>query len=102
MEKHQLFDFSPKKLSHTWCNGRQGKDMVAKTLYRFLIYEDLIDIPFFFKSHVELGEISDHMPIVLEVTKFGTRSPTPMKFKKEWLIEEDYKKLVMESWSPLE
>jgi hypothetical protein len=49
---------------------------------------------------VEIGWISDHMPIVLEVSKSGVRSPSPMKFNKDCL-KEDYKKLVMNSWCPL-
>jgi hypothetical protein len=102
MEKHQLFDMEPTKLSQTWCNDRKGKDLVSKRLEIFFILEGLIENPFSFKYHREIGEIFDCMPIILEVTKSGPWSSCPMKFNHEWIKEEDYKNLVVESWFHLE
>jgi hypothetical protein len=45
--------------------------------------------------------ISYHMPIVSKVAKNGPRPPSLMKFNHIWLNEEDYKRLVMNLWSPL-
>jgi len=67
MEKHQLIDLAPKKLSQTWSNGRNSRDLISKRLYLFLILEGILDKQWCFKSIVEVKGISDHMPISLEV-----------------------------------
>jgi hypothetical protein len=73
MEKHNLLDLAPKKISHTWSNGRKGEGLVAKRLDRHLISKVLI----------EIGVIYDHMPIVLEVSKVCLKMTIPLKFNHE-------------------
>jgi hypothetical protein len=58
------------------------KGMVAKRLDMFLISKGLIDNPWFFKSQCGDTNISNHMPIVLEVTKSNPRSPSPYEFQQ--------------------
>jgi len=45
--------------------------------------------------------VTHYMPIVLEVSKAGPKIPLPMKFNHEWLKEEDYNKMIEETWHPL-
>jgi hypothetical protein len=50
---------------------------------------------------VEIGGISNHLPIILEVSKASLKMSLPMKFNHDWLKEEDYQKMVEETWCPM-
>jgi hypothetical protein len=97
MEKHKLIDLEPKKLSHTWSNGRKGTGLVEKRLDCFMIYEGLIEKNWSISSRVDIGGISNHLPIVLEVLNSDSTRSFPIKFNQDWLKEEEYRKMVMES-----
>jgi hypothetical protein len=43
-------------------------------------------------SRVEIGGLSNHLPIVLEISKAGKNKHYPLKFNQDWLNEEDYRK----------
>jgi hypothetical protein len=73
-------DMEPPKISQTWRNGRKGDDQVEKRLYRFLLAENMLDNPWTIKSSVTVGSISDHMPIILNILKFGFKPSSPLKF----------------------
>jgi hypothetical protein len=103
LEKHHLLDMPPKKLSHTWSNGRKGSVLVAKLLDHFFYFisEGMLEKQWEILSRVAIGGLSYHFPIVLEVSKGGSSRPLLMKFNHRWLKEEAYRKLVGDSWIPL-
>jgi hypothetical protein len=53
-------------------------------------------------SRVEIGGILDHLSILLEISKASMNRHYPLKFNLEWLKEEYYRNMVMDSWVPLE
>jgi hypothetical protein len=96
-----LIELEPQKLTQTLRSGRKGNELVAKRLEIFLISKGMIDYQWKFKSLVVLGGISDHIPIVLEIDKKNPHSPSPTKFNHDRLLEEDFKRIILSSWSPL-
>jgi hypothetical protein len=69
LEKHNLIELASKKISHPWCNGRKGDGMVEKNLDWFLISNSLIENRWGFYSRGEVGGLSNHFSIVLEILK---------------------------------
>ena len=51
---------------------------------------------------VETGGNSYHCPIVLTIKTLEVKPHAPFKFKPQWLGEEEYRDLILESWEPLE
>jgi len=72
MEKHNLIDLAPKKISHTSSNGRKGVGLVAKQIDLFMISKGLIENQWEIYSRVEIGGLSDHLSIVLDLSKVVT------------------------------
>jgi hypothetical protein len=53
------------------------------------------------KLKVVVGDISNHMPILLEIANNSACPLSPMKFNHAWLCEEDFKSLIKDLWIPL-
>ena len=75
IENHHLVDLEPPKLSQTWRNGRKGDDLVTKRLDRFFIVEKNMENPLIIKTSILVGGVSDHMPILIRISK---RVPKPL------------------------
>ena len=54
------------------------------------------------ETWVDVGGLSDHLPILLRLQCPECKGDTPYKFNSSWIQEEDYRKLVVDSWSSLE
>jgi hypothetical protein len=67
LEDQHLVDQEPSKLSPTWRNERKGVNCIAKNLYHFLISEEIIRGSWNIKYWVEVGGLSDHLPILLKL-----------------------------------
>jgi hypothetical protein len=63
--------------------------------------ESMLENPWIIKSSVTVGNISDHMPIILNISKGGLKPPSPLKFNHDWLKESDFKKLIENEWTHL-
>jgi len=63
----------------------------------FLVLERLLNHPWFFKSRVEIGDLSDHLSIILEISSSKKRPFYPLNFNQDRLKEMDYQKLVEEN-----
>jgi hypothetical protein len=101
MEKYNLIDMAPNNLSHTWSNGRKGLASMEKRFDHFFISEGMIENRWEIIPRLEIGGLSDHLSIILEVSKDGLSRPFHMKFNQEWIKEEDYQKMVLNSWALL-
>jgi exonuclease III len=78
-EKANLVDIEPVKLSPTWQNFRTGEEEVAKRLDLFLVSEALLNSGALFRSGVEVGGISDHLPVSLQwSSSFDSPPPPPL------------------------
>jgi len=93
-----LADIAPDRLNGTWRNRRTGENRVAKRLERFLLDERLIDTLHFARQWVESGGISDHSPIMIEISGGTPKPPSPFKFNPGWMQDEEYIKLVNYVW----
>jgi hypothetical protein len=54
------------------------------------------------KTSVEVGGLSDHHPISLQIVFDAISPKPPLKINKNWLAEEDFKNLVLSEWRSLD
>ena len=54
------------------------------------------------KMWVEVGGLYDHLPILLWIQSQELKMANPFKFNPEWIQEDDYRKLVGDTWTSLE
>ena len=54
------------------------------------------------KTWVEVGGLSDHLPILLQLQSLEPKLVALFKFNPSWIQEDDYRKLVVDTWNPLE
>lgn len=69
---------------------------MSKRLDRFLASKNLLMEVEKIQTWVDLGERSDHLPILLQIDKRDTKPAAPFKFNPEWLNEEECIILVKE------
>ena len=100
-ESKELIDLQPLKLTPTWRNNRSGEQAISKRLDRFLLSENLLSGSLIVKTWVEVGSLSHHLPVLLRIQSPESKSVAPFKFNPAWLMEEDYRKLVGETWNLL-
>ena len=93
-------DIEPIKLKATLRNNRCGDGRVAKRMDRFLMAEQVMDMTHYLRQWVGCGELSDHLPIFLELMNGPTQPPSPMKFNKTWLKDESFTNLLTDLWIP--
>ena len=62
-----------------------------------LLYESLI-----IKYWVEVGGLSDHLSVLLQIQNPETKLAALFKFNPNWMKEEDYRKMIGNTWRPLE
>ena len=87
----------------TWRNGHSGAVGISKRLDKFLLSESLLPIFSFYRTWDTPSDVSDHYPICLEWGSKSCAPCRPFKFNRAWLLEEDFKHLVLSSWkAPLE
>jgi exonuclease III len=80
---HNLVDLESPKISQTWTNGRKGGDLVAKRMDSFLVAENMSTNLWIIKSSMTIGGNSDHMPILLNISKGVSKPLTPLKFNHD-------------------
>jgi hypothetical protein len=99
LDSHNLIDMVPMKLSHTWKNGRKGDSAVEKCLDHFFYFKTVIG------EHVGYIFEGGSWGILRSSTNcigiFGMSKNISMKFNKDWLLEDDYKNMVHDTWVPL-
>ena len=101
-ESKELVDIQPLKLTPTWRNNRSGDQAISKSLDRFFLLENLLSKSLIIKSWVEVGGMLDHLLVLLQIQNPETKPAAPFKFNHAWMKEEDYHKLIGNTWKPLE
>jgi len=89
-----LLDIWSGTLVPTWKNGRKGDHHIAKRLDRFMIKESLLSIFSCHKTWVVYSSISDHLPMVLELSSSSSKIKYPFKFNPVWLGNSSFDELV--------
>jgi hypothetical protein len=97
-QSSSLVDVEPVSISPTWKNGRCGEKYVAKILDHFLMSEELIASFDRYRSWVVKYAISDHLPIVLELSNSMENIKYPFKFNPVWLEDLDFVEMVKSHW----
>ena len=77
-----------------------GEERIEKILDRFLISEDLLEEDLIFKQWVDLGAVSEHVPIYLEIWKQPKKPASPFKLCSAWLKNEEVVQLIHSNWIP--
>ena len=95
-ESKELVELQPLKLTPTRRNNRSGEQAISKRLDRFFLSGYLI-----VKTWVKVGSMSNHLPFLLQIQSPEMKPATQFKFNLAWLLEEDYRKLIGDTWSPL-
>lgn len=82
----------------TWRNRREGNSSISERLDRFLANSHLCQL--FSRAVVTHGveDYLDHLPIWLESNGGQRRGKKLFKFETIWIREEDYEKIIKESW----
>ena len=83
-ESKELVNLQHLKLTPTWRNNRCGEQAISKRLDRFLILGSLI-----VKTWVEVGGLSNHLPILLQLQGLERKPIALFKFNPSWIQEED-------------
>ena len=94
-----LVDVEPSHLGPTWRNGRAEEVGIEKRLDRFLLFENLEGVVNQYRSWVFPLNVSDHMPIVLQLDTCMDMIKYPFKFNPIWLEEEDFVNFIKEKWN---
>jgi hypothetical protein len=82
------------KVTPTWRNARRGREGISKRLDCFLIAETLFNHHLGITSWVDIGGLSDHLPILLKLESEDWKPPSPIKFNHTWLNNPEFRELV--------
>jgi hypothetical protein len=81
-----------------WRNGRAGQEAIARRLYRFLVYEEILSKVGLYRSWVEFPFVSDHALVIFQMELPPTYKLFLFKFNAEWLINKEFVDLVHKTW----
>ena len=79
-ETKELVNIQPLKLTLTWRNNRSRDQAISKRLDRFLLSKNLLSGSLIIRTWVEVGGLSDLLPVLLQFQNLETKSTTPFKF----------------------
>lgn len=90
----ELEDIKPTKGKYTWSNKRVGPWHIAARLDRFLVQSSFLLLGLTPSYSILLHSVSDHKPILLEISLDKNLGPIPFRFNPAWIHDEGYQKLV--------
>ena len=96
-----LIDIKPATGKYTWTNRRFGPGHIAARLDRFLVQDNFLLLGPIISSKILPFGGSDHKPILLEMEPGKNLGPIPFRFNPMWAKQEDFLKIVAESWAHL-
>ena len=67
-----------------------------------MLSENFLSGSLIFRTWVEVGGLSDHLPVLLQIQNIETKPTAPFKFNPAWLLEEYYPNLIGDTWRLLE
>lgn len=99
IDAHRLVDIPMNKKLPTWHNQHTGEAALGRRLDRFMMHEELIQLFPLYRQWVSSGGLSDHHPILLQVSDKKLKPRSPFKFFAGFLKEPEYMKMVSDFWT---
>jgi hypothetical protein len=81
-----LEDIKPSRGKFTWTNKRVGLSHIIARLDRFLVQNSFLLLGLNFSSKIMSHSVSDHKPILLELSRDENLGPIPFRFSPAWLL----------------
>ena len=97
MSNWDLEDIKPSRGKFTWLNRRIGPGHIAARLDRFLIHHSFATFGFRSDSKILPFNMSDHKPILLDLTEERNLGPIPFRFSPSWIYQAGFMDLVASS-----
>lgn len=98
IDSYRLVDIPMNKKVPTWHNRRTGEATLGRRLDRFLVHEDLIPLFPLYRQWVSSSGLSDHLPILLQVSEATSKPRPPFKFFAGFLQDLDFINVVTDYW----
>jgi len=99
LDAHHLVDIPMNKKLPTWHNQRTGEAALGRRLDRFMMHEELIQLFPLYRQWVSTGGLSDHHPILLQISDKKSKPRSPFKFFAGFLQVPEFIKLVTDFWA---
>lgn len=96
---NNLFHIPTRGVQFTWTNGRRGARITERRLDRAICNQLWLDSCVSLAVTSLTRHKSDHFPILLDSKTTSTQTATPFRFMKMWLLHEDCKRIVSETWN---
>lgn len=98
IDSYRLVDIPMNKKVPTWHNQRTREAALGIRLDRFLVHEDLIPLFPLYRQWVSSGGLSDHLPILLQVSNGSSKPRSPFKFFVGFIQDLDFINMVTDYW----
>jgi hypothetical protein len=99
MSDWELEDAKPTRGKYTWSNKRVGPGHIAARLDRFLVQSSFMLLGLTLSTTILPHSVSDHKPILLEISQDRNLGPIPFRFSPAWLQYEGFQDLVAKIWN---
>lgn len=99
MADWELEDVKPTKGKYMWSNKRAGSGHIVARLDRFLVYSTFMLLGLTPSSSILPYSVSDHKPIMLDISHDKNLGPIPFRFSPPWLQDESFQDLVTKTWN---
>jgi hypothetical protein len=94
-----LEDIKPSIGKFIWENKRVGPGHIAARRDRFLVQSSFLLLGLIFSSKILPHSVSDHKPILLELSQDKNLGPIPFRFSLAWILYEGFQDLVAKVWN---
>lgn len=94
-----LVDIKPSNGNFTWTNKRLGPGHIAARLDRFLVHSNFLTLGLHGSSKILPNCVSDHKPILLDLSVDENLGPIPFRFSPLWVQQDGFIHIVANSWS---
>jgi hypothetical protein len=85
-----LEDIKPLREKFTWSNKWLGLGHIVAHLHRFLIQSSFLTFDLLASSKILPNFVSDHKPILLELSLGKNLGPLPLRFNPLWIHQEGF------------
>lgn len=79
-------------------NNHSNDVGISKLLDHFLVHHRVLESLCDCHSWIETFQISNHFLNLLELSLGTTKPKVPFKHNLSWVVEDDFRKLVVDSW----
>ena len=94
-----LIDIKPSMGIFTWTNKRLGPGHIAARLDRFLVHSSFLSLGLHASSKILPNWISDHKPILLDLSFEENLGPIPFRFSSLWIQQDGFQDIVTSAWN---